>query len=106
MTLKDPQLIKSLKSKASQSISKFKISAFGLNHKGEIVIKTTNSPFLNKYGGGHHAEAKIFSKAEQKNIKTIIICRIGKNGNLLPIDPCSSCAATAKKLGIKIISMY
>lgn len=106
MIFKDPQLVRQLKSKASQSISKFKISAFGLNHKGEIVIKTTNHPFLNKYGGGIHAEAKIFFHAATKNIKTIIICRIGKKGNLLPIHPCPSCQRTADKLGIKIISVY
>lgn len=102
MTIKDPQLIKSLKSKASQSSSNFKISAFGLNAKNEIVIKTTNVPRFKK---GIHAEELVFRVAAQKNIKTIIICRIGKTGNLLPIDPCPSCAATAKKLGIKIISL-
>jgi cytidine deaminase len=105
MTIKDPQLIKKMKSKARQSISKFKISAFGLNSKGEVVIKTTNSPRLNKYGGGCHAEAKIFKVATEKNIKTIIICRIGLKNNLLPIDPCASCKKTADKLGIKIISI-
>ena len=106
MTWKDPQFIKMMKSKANQSISKFKISAFGINHKGEIVIKTTNHPFLNKYGGGCHAEEKIFPHVAEKNIKTLILCRVGKKENLLPIDPCSSCKKTAKKLGIKIISIY
>ena len=102
---KDPQLIKRLKKKAKQSISKFKISAFGLNSKNEVVVKTTNSPKLNKYGGGKHAEEKIFEVALSKNVKTIILCRIGLKGNLLPIHPCNSCKRTADKLGIKIISL-
>ena len=38
-------------------------------------------------------------------IKTIIICRVGNSGNLLPIDPCSACAELAGKLGITIVSI-
>ena len=92
--------------KAQQSICKFKVSAIGLNAKGEVVAKAINRPRFSHKGGGIHAEMSVMKFARKKGIKTILICRVSTcNGELLPIDPCPRCAATAKKLGIKIVSI-
>lgn len=99
------QIIDILKKKAKDTPCKFKVSAIGFNTKGEIVIKTSNRPRFSRFGGGIHAETKIFKLAKRKNIKTILICRVGKTGNILPIDPCNRCKTIADKLGIKIISV-
>jgi cytidine deaminase len=105
MLLKDPQLLKEIQQKACQSIAKFRISAFGINRKGECVAKACNQSRFVKKGGGTHAEMKIMLEARRKRIKTIIICRVGRGGAILPIEPCSVCAEKAKELGIKIISV-
>lgn len=105
MFLKDPQFIKEIQQKAEQSAAKFRIAAFGINRKGECVAKATNQSRFVKKGGGIHAEMKIMLEAHRKRIKTIIICRVGRGGSILPIEPCSVCSQKAEELGIKIISV-
>ena len=90
--------------KASQSISKYKISAIGFNRKNEIVYKAMNQPRFARFGGGIHAEMKVMLKGGPA-VKTILICRTNDKGNILPIHPCKTCAQKAMELGIKIISV-
>lgn len=94
------QLVK----KAGQSMCRYKISAFGLNHKNEVIYKSTNKPRFQKKRGGIHAEMEVMLKAGP-SLKTIIICRVNNEGDLLPIDPCIMCEEKANELGIKIISL-
>lgn len=94
-----------LKKKATQGNCLHKISALGFNHKGELVARGSNKKRFQRPQGGNHAEEEIFRVAKRKGIKTVLICRISRTGNLLPIDPCEKCASIAKKLGIKIISI-
>lgn len=91
--------------KAAKTTCRFKISAAALNHKDEVIGIVNNSHRFVKYGGGLHAERKLMDRYG-KNIKTIIILRIGNSGNLLPIEPCKVCKEIADKLNIKIISIY
>jgi len=91
--------------KAQQSNCKFKVSALGLNRDGICVCSATNQSRFSRYGGGIHAEMRIMAQAAQKGVKTILICRVGKGGDLRPIDPCPVCAKTAAKKGIKIITV-
>lgn len=99
------EIVSRLRRKALQSASKFKIAAVGLNSKDECVVRYTNSVRFSRKGGGLHAEMRVMQCAHSKNIKTIIICRINKNGKFLPIQPCETCAEKALELGIKIISI-
>lgn len=88
--------------KASQSQCKFAISAHGFNKKGELVLSKTNRQRFTRKGGGLHAELLVLSQARRYGIKTIVICRVGKGGDLRPIHPCSVCQAVADKLKVKI----
>lgn len=103
----NPALIKFMKSKASRSPSKIKISAIAFDNKGDILGTVTNS-FNNweipRKCTGKHAERDLISRYG-KLIKTILICRVGLGGNFLPIDPCPICQKVAKKYGIKIVSV-
>ena len=90
--------------KASQSTCRYKIGAIGLNAKGELVGTSINKPRFSRYGGGIHSEMGLM-KQYGKKLKTIIICRVNNNGNLLPIKPCKVCSKKAKDLGIKIYSI-
>ncbi len=94
-----------IKRKASQSTCKSKIAALGFNKRGECVASAVNRPFLSRKGGGVHAEEEIFKVALQRGIIRILICRVGKGGELRPIEACKSCSKTAKKLGIRITSV-
>ena len=101
MTLKHLEI---LQQKACQSVCRYKISALGINKKGEVVGVSSNKPRFNRHHGGLHAEAELIRKYGSK-IKTIIICRVNQNGGLLPIKPCVACDKLSKKMGIKIVSI-
>lgn len=102
---KPTEIVEKMRKKASQSASKFRIAAFGFNHKGECVAKARNIFRFDRKGGGIHAEMKIMQDAMRKRIRTIVICRVGKRGDFLPIDPCPTCQRKADELGIKILSL-
>jgi len=101
-------LISRLKNKAAQTKTCYRISAIAFNKKGEILGTTTNSFQMDGRkpgkGCGIHAERRLIARYKY-NIKTIIICRIGWAGALLPIHPCSTCKKIADKMGISIVSV-
>lgn len=101
-------LISRLKNKATQTKTCYRISAVAFNKKGEILGTTTNGFQMDGRppgkGCGIHAERKLISRYKY-NIKTIVICRIGNGGAILPIQPCDVCKKIADKMGIKIMSV-
>jgi len=96
-------IIKRAKRKAKTSACRYSVSALGFNHKGELIRTATNRPRFTRYGGGVHAEMEIMRTT--KNVKTIIICRVGASGELRPIDPCKRCRAKAEELGVQIVTI-
>jgi hypothetical protein len=49
----------------------------------------------------YHAEERVLFKSGPR-LHTIVIARIGKRGDFLPIKPCHHCARMAYKKGVKI----
>lgn len=92
------------KKKALQSICRYKISAIGMNKRGEIIYSATNKPRFDRKGGGIHAEMEVMLKAGP-SLKNIVICRVNNAGELLPIDPCDMCLEKASELGVRIVSI-
>lgn len=108
-----PVLVGLLKEKARHSSCTYKISAVAFDKKGNVLGHMTNKhsnwDVIEKTGVGRagtakHAERLLISKFG-KQIKTIVIARIGHSGQLRCIDPCMSCQKIAKKYKIKIISI-
>ena len=103
-----------LKEKASHSPCTYKVSAIAFDAKGDILGHVTNSHSrgwnvieknqVGRAGTASHAERRLISQYSQL-IKTIVICRVGRSGNLRPIDPCPTCQKAAAKYGIKIVSL-
>lgn len=103
-----------LKEKASHSPCTYRISAVAFDRKGDILGHVTNSHSLNwnilekqdvgRAGTALHAEKRLIAQYGQL-IKTIVICRVGRGGDLRPIDPCPACQKAASKYGIKIVSL-
>lgn len=103
-----------LKEKASHSPCTYRISGIAFGKKGDILGHCTNSHARNwnilekqsigRAGTAQHCERRLMSQYGQL-IKTIVICRIGRSGQIRPIDPCPACQRVAKKLGIKIVSL-
>ena len=91
-------------SKALQSSCRFKISAIGLNRKGDIIDYSCNHVRYQKDKGGLHAEQLLIRRNGRK-LKTIIICRVNNSGDILPIEPCEKCKKIAKRYDIKIVSI-
>ena len=91
--------------KALSSKCKHRVSAIGLDYRGRIIDCTCNRHRFPRLGGGMHAERLLILR-NPKSLKTIMICRVGRQGNLLPIQPCASCLTLARKRGVKIISVY
>jgi hypothetical protein len=106
--IKNKTIIEKLVNKAEQTTTCYRISAIAFNKKGEILGSATNGFKMDGRpagrGSGIHAERKLMSRY-RSNIKTIVICRIGLGGDILPIDPCITCKKVADKMGIKIISI-
>jgi hypothetical protein len=64
-------IIKIARMKASQSNCRYKISAIGFNHKGEMICSSFNKKRFYRKGGGIHAEMELMSDYG-KYLKTII----------------------------------
>ncbi len=88
--------------KATQSSSKYKISAMAFNKKGEVMARAINK--MSKHNHvykGIHAEIELLGKC--KSIpKEILLCRVNPNGNLMPIEPCKTCGEILRRLKIKV----
>ena len=97
-------IVDRVKAKAIRSPSKYHIGVIGLNIRGEIIGTAFNSPRFNRIGGGNHAEMMLMRKCG-RDLKTIILCRVGARGNILPIDPCIVCKTKADELKIKIVTI-
>ena len=103
-----------LKEKATHSPCTYKISGIALSKKGDILGHCTNSHSRNwnilekqtvgRAGTAQHCERILISQYSHL-IKTIVICRIGRSGEIRPIDPCPACQKVAAKYGIKIVSL-
>ena len=104
----NPSLLLRLRKISKKSPSAYRIGGIAISKKGNILGTATNG-FRNENieperGSGKHCEAELIRKYGMK-ISTIIIMRLGKGGDVLKIDPCSSCQKLADKYGIKIISV-
>ena len=101
-------LIVLLKNKATQTKTCYRISALAFSKKGEILGTATNGFQMDGRapgkGCGIHAERKLIARYGY-HIKTIVICRIGNGGAILPIKACNTCQKIADKMGIRIISV-
>lgn len=94
-------IVEYARSKALQSACTYKISAIGFNHKGDMIGSAMNKRHVCLPKMGRHAEEELI-KRYGRNLKTIVICRVNNQGELLPIDPCSKCSKMANKLNIRI----
>ena len=59
------------KKKAEQSTCKYRVSAVGFDHKGNMLGTSFNRPRFCRYGGSVHAEANLIGRYG-KNLKTIL----------------------------------
>lgn len=84
---------------------KYRITAIGFSKKWEFIGMSTNKPGMRPKGDTSHAEAALMLRYG-KNIKYVILLRVNKNGDFLPIDPCANCSRLANLLNIKIINIH
>ena len=109
----DPATLSILTKKARRSPCTYKISGIAYSKKGNVLGIATNSHSkwdvmtqlpVGRPGTAEHCE-RVLMKKFKNQIKTIVICRVGRSGNVLPIDPCPVCAKLAKKYGITILTV-
>lgn len=98
------QILRKAIKKAQQSICRYKVSAIGLNHRGEIICTAMNKPRFVRKGGGLHAEMNVMRLAGP-SLKSIVLCRVGARGDLRSIDPCNMCREKAEEIGVKIYTI-
>ena len=96
------ELLKRIRKKALESICKHRVSAIGLNRRGEVLCAYSNKPRFARLGGSVHAEMRVMLDSGP-GLKVILVCRVNGRGEFLPIDPCVACASKAKELGAKIV---
>lgn len=78
---------------------RFRVVAVGVDRRGRFIAISTNSPLFAHRS--RHAEETLMHKAP-RSLAKVLIARVGKRGNWLPIDPCERCMAMASKRGIVI----
>ena len=93
-----------LRKKANQSQCNFKVAAIAFDKQGKILGFANNKFKFSRRMGGIHAEEALIAQY-RKNIAKILICRTGRGGDFLPIEPCEKCQKLAKKFNIKIMSI-
>ena len=109
----DREIVDMLVEKASKSDCTYKVSAVAFDRKGGILGHARNMHskwnVLEENGGGRagtavHAERRLMERYGSR-IRTILIARVGRGGELRPIGPCRACRKVADKLGIRIVSV-
>lgn len=90
--------------KSQQSYCKFRVSAIGLDKRGNVIATAVNRPRLDKLGGGTHAEIIVLQKGGPR-VRSILICRTGNSGEIRPIACCASCKKVLDKKGIKVYTV-
>lgn len=98
-----PEYLRRAIQKAYSSQCRFKVVAIGLTKDGLAIYKTNQRRYPKK-GAGLHAEERVIQQYHSL-VHTIVILRIGAQGNIRPIDPCPKCRSLAEKFGIKIVSI-
>lgn len=104
MKCNSAQILDRLVKKAATSQCRYRIAAIGLDYRGKVIASATNRPRFPRAGAGTHAEMSVMLKAP-RSLRTIIIVRVNRRGDLMPIDPCEKCAAKAEELGVTIKSV-
>ena len=97
-------MINNIVNKVLKSSCKHKVGAIAFDAHGDILGISSNQPRYSWEGGSSHAEMRLMHRYGKK-IRLILILRINSSRKLLPIDPCCTCSARAKKLGIRIRSL-
>ena len=99
-----------LKKKAMHSPCTYRISGIAFSKKGNVLGHCTNNHSkwqvlektpIGRAGTAEHCEKRLIEKFGQR-IHTIVICRVGRSGELRPINPCKNCQKLAEKYGIAI----
>lgn len=105
MKLNPNKLKARIKKKGLSSSCNYRVVAVGIDKKGRFIGIKTNTPrrnLTNIFGKTYHAEENLIHSVPHKILDKIIIGRVGRSGNLLPIDPCRRCKKLARKYNIKI----
>lgn len=83
-------------------LCRYRIAAAGIDYRGRLISISTNAPRLTSRGW--HAEERLIHTSP-KSLARIILVRVNRLGELLPIDPCAHCAKLARRRGITIDPM-
>lgn len=81
---------------------RYRVIAAGIDNRDRIISLHTNQPYLPSQG--RHAEERVIFSSP-RSLARIILLRVAKNGELLPIDPCERCKRLADKRKVVIESI-
>jgi hypothetical protein len=95
------EVLNRAKRKAAQSPCRYQVCAIGFSKEGKTIAFGMNRPRFSRFSGGRHAEMVALEKGGTR-IKSMIICRIGATGKLLPIHCCNACQRILNRHNIKV----
>jgi len=78
---------------------RYRVVAVGVDYRSRVIGLATNMPRLERRGW--HAEERLIHRSP-RSLRTVLIARVGADGELLPIDPCEHCRKLADKYGVRI----
>lgn len=97
-------IIEKVIAKARKSSCCYQVAAVALDKNGVILSIACNSHRFMGYGKSLHAEIAVLRKAGPRT-RSMIICRVGNSGKLLPIHPCKACKKVLDKMKIKVYTV-
>lgn len=79
---------------------RYRVIAIGLDKNGKFIGITSNRPRITGVRDWHAEEILLHNSPP--NLKTILIARVGKTGDFLPIEPCKHCTKLGNKYNVII----
>lgn len=79
---------------------RYRVVAAGISHDGSVISIATNQPYLPNQG--RHAEERVIHSTPKYVLARILLLRVNKRGERLPIHACERCERLARKRGVKI----
>jgi len=103
-----PQLTTRMIKKGISVINTYKVVCAAFNHHGDLLGIVSNT-FRNDNVkparfAGYHAEMRALHRWGTA-IKSLVLMRTGRSGDILPIDCCPKCEAVLNKLEIKVFKI-
>ena len=103
-----PSLLERMRKKGLNVSNNYKVVVAAFTKRGNCLGIVSNSYRKDNITparfSGYHSEMKALHKWGPA-VDTLVLMRVGRSGEIRPIDCCPKCAAVLKKCGVKVLKL-